>query len=313
MLSIKDGYIYNAFVEKNDLTRNMGEFIRTSTKIEPKHVEEQLFFVSKHPYNVISSKVVEAYKNGEIVLLYSAVKMPFSLPFLISKNNNGPMAIVFISSYSRYVEATDTLDISAVNLYSLLEGAYINLKLTSSNRMEQNLPLMKTVNDVYINMLGNIFDREFVLNLNIPLRNKVRYTLSRFFYDKIVGLKNREVSHNLSYNSLKDPDKDEIDRLKEQYEDYLESNKIQNIVGLIKFINTIDSKLSGLTASYFLDKLSFTYSGTSVVMVEYLPYIMFTIILSLNGSFLVNIKSLNEIVKNARDIRYFYNEISKLI
>jgi hypothetical protein len=126
-------------------------------------------------------------------------------------------------------------------------------------------------------------------------------------------LKNREVSHNLSYNSLKDPDKDEIDRLKEQYEDYLESNKIQNIVGLIKFINTIDSKLSGLTASYFLDKLSFTYSGTSVVMVEYLPYIMFTIILSLNGSFLVNIKSLNEIVKNARDIRYFYNEISKLI
>jgi hypothetical protein len=234
--------IQRYIVEKNDLTRNMGEFIRTSTKIEPKHVEEQLFFVSKHPYNVISSKVVEAYKNGEIVLLYSTVKMPFSLPFLISKNNNGPMAIVFISSYSRYVEATDTLDISAVNLYSLLEGAYINLKLTSSNRMEQNLPLMKTVNDVYINMLGNIFDREFVLNLNIPLRNKVRYTLSRFFYDKIVGLKNREVSHNLSYNSLKDPDKDEIDRLKEQYEDYLESNKIQNIVGLIKFINTIDSK-----------------------------------------------------------------------
>jgi hypothetical protein len=71
--------------------------------------------------------------------------------------------------------------------------------------------------------------------------------------------------------------------------------------------------MQSLTVRYFVERFLNTYGGSSILAIDYLPYVFFMIQNTLAGGFLVSQTTLSDIVKNTKDIRKFYPELSKSV
>ena len=71
--------------------------------------------------------------------------------------------------------------------------------------------------------------------------------------------------------------------------------------------------LSILPLKSFVERFLNTYGGSSVLCIDYLPYVIFAIDNTIIGGFLLSQNTLSDIVKNTRDIRKFWPELIKLV
>jgi hypothetical protein len=92
-----------------------------------------------------------------------------------------------------------------------------------------------------------------------------------------------------------------------------DSGNIKDINGLISYIATLSPRMRELNTRYFIESFIKMYHGSSILSIDYLPYLFFVIINVILASFLISQGAISDIVKNTRGINKFYPELAKIL
>lgn len=309
--SIEDSYIYKSFNASNSLIQKIVKYIKTSVALDKSYFEEQYMQMKRTSISPLSRKVIDAFDAGKIELLYSReTKIGTSIPFIIRKNENGQVvATIFISTFS-VLDKNDNLTIPVKQIYALMESAYVALQLQLyPTNIQRNATLMKLCASTYVEMIMRILNKDYALSLDKPLYDKVTYSLKRFFLTNIWNYPNKDLIEAYASSDLKFIEELDLSLTQQAYGDA----QINDINDLMNFIKTLSPRMKELNTRYFIERFVNTYHGSSILSIDYLPYVFFVVINILLGSFLISQAALNDIIKNINGMQKFYPELSKII
>lgn len=308
--SMEDSFIYKTLNSSSGLIEKIVKYIKTSTALDKTYWEEQYSQIKKGIISPLCGRVLEAYDNGLIELLYSReTKVGTSIPFIVRKKDNKIVATIFISTFST-IDKSDNLAIPVKQLYALMECAYVALQMQiNPMKIQRNVALMKLCSTVYVEMIMRILNKEYSLILDNTLYEKVKYCVARFFIERIWEYPNKNLVDAYASNDLKYIDNLDLDMLKTGYENF----NIKDINQLIEYIKTLSPRMSELNIRYFIERFVNTYHSSALISLDYLPYVFFVIINILLGSFLISQAALNDLIKNIKGMNKFYMELSKLV
>lgn len=309
--SMSDSFIYQTFNGANNILEKIIKYNKNSVLIEKDNIEEQYIQMRKMRISPLSDKVLDAFDNKDIEILYSStVKIGNSIPFIIRKNESGRIvATIYITGFTS-VGKDGYLSIPAKQLYALLESAYVALKLQLyPANITRNSKLMVICMDVYEQIILKILNKDYALTLDKPLFEKVRYSIKKFFLTKLWGLTNKQVIETYAKNHLKDMSTFDEDMIEDTYDRY----GITSVDTLFTFLSTLSPRLSEINIRFFIERYIHTYHGSSILAIDYLPYVFYVIINTILSSFLIGHSSLSAIMKEIKDINKFYVELERII
>lgn len=317
--SLTDSVLYKTFNNNAELTSLLLKAMKDSIMIDSSYIQEQLLQMERTKISPILESVMSSYENGDIIILYSKVKkLPQVIPFFATKISGKVKVVVFVNNFSTInTNATDSskkyLNISMKDLYVLLEGAYTLLKYSITPIMiTKNLGLMKVTTNIYTNMIMRIMNKEYAVSMDQDLYDKVAFSISYFYLNKIWGSKNRDVNISYAFNVIKSNKTASTNNIQLLLDEY-ESKDINDIQDLITFISLLSPRLKSLNFRYFIQCYINLYKPTSLFGLEFLPFFLFTIESSMVGSFIVNQPIINDITKNIKGMNLFYPELTKAI
>lgn len=309
--TMEDSFIYQSFNSSNNVVERLVKYIKTGVALDSSYIEEQYSQIKKTMISPLASRVLESYDNGDIQLLYSReVKVGVSIPFIIRKSETGkPIATIFISTFST-IDKSDNLSIPVKQLYALMESAYVALQMQiNPMKVQRNTGIMNVCSSIYVQMFMRILNKEYALTLDPVLYDKVSYCLTKFFLERVWEYPNSGLIDAYASNNLENISQLDLDLTKTGYD----GSNITDINELLQFIRGLSPRMNNLNTRYFIERYLNTYHGSSIMSMDYLPYLFFVIINVILGSFLISQVALNDIVKNTKGINSFYVELSKII
>jgi hypothetical protein len=311
--SMSDSFIYGLFNSSGEIQKRILQALKEGIPLGESYIEEQLLQMERSRISPLLSKVLEAYKDGYVRLVYwksTTQKMTKSIPFVLHKSQNGPVVSIFISSFGKLTADETRLNIDMKTLYILMEAGFVALNLQiRPNVFKRNTTIMRCCNEVYTNMFMRVLNRDYALSLDTALHDKVSFTISKFFLDNIWELGNSDMSTNYALQTTTEKNLQSLDLTLADYQN-AKATTVEELFGVLK---QISPRMQSLTVRYFVERFLNTYGGSSILAIDYLPYVFFMIQNTLAGGFLVSQTTLSDIVKNTKDIRKFYPELSKSV
>ena len=308
--TLEDSFIYKSFNASNGVVEKLVKYIKTAVSLDSSYIEEQYMQMKKINFSPLSQKVIEAYDKGDIELLYSREsKIGTSLPFIIRKNGNKIVATIFIATFGT-IDKDSILVIPVKQLYSLMESAYVALEMQKDpTTIQRNVALMRICASVYTEMFLRILNKLYALTTDRVLHDKVSYSITRFFLEKVWEYPNTGLVHSYASADLKYIEDLDLSLTQQEYE----SAQIVDLDNLLTFVKSLSPRMKNLNTRYFIEQYVNTYHGASIMAMDYLPYVFFVIINVILSSFLISQTALNDLIKNIKGINKFYSELSKTI
>ena len=232
------------------------------------------------------------------------------MPFIVRRKSNGKVvSTIFINAFAT-IKDDSILVIPAKQLYGLMEGAYIALKLqTDPVKVMKNAELMMTTASVYTEMMARILNKEYALTLDKVLYDKVCYCIKRFYLECVWEYPNTGLVSNYASSDLKSIQQFDLDALDATYS----KMEIKTIANLLEFVKSLSPRMSDLNLRYYIERFIKTYHGASILSIDYLPYVFFVITNVVMSTFLVSQTALNDIIKNTKNINRFYSELARVM
>ena len=313
--SLGESVIFNMMNNGKALMMRINKCIQSGTVITEHNIQEQLIQIERTHISPLASNVVEAFRNGDIVLLHSKeVTIPQAVPFITTKIDGKVKSFVFINKYGNLTQSSQVsggarLNIQMRDLYSLMEGAYIqNRYNTNPIMLTRNLGLMKLTANVYAAMFVRILNREYALSIDEMLYNRVLYTVTRFYLERVWMCTNSDIIESYSISGILSPDKTDITIVSDSYT----NAGIKTITDMVDFLKTLSPRVSTINTRYVVECYINLYHGAAIFGIDCLPYFLFTLTSSLLGSFIVNQPVVADIVKNTKGMNSFYSELAKV-
>lgn len=313
--ALNDSIIFNMMNNQKTLTARINKCIQSGTVIGEHSIQEQIIQIERTHISPLSEYVIDSFRNGDIVILYSKdVTIPQAVPFITIKVNGDIKTFIFINKYgnlssSQQVNGGSRLNIQMRDLYSLMEGAYIQNQYSKKPIvLTKNLALMRLTANIYTAMVIRILNREYALSIDPSLYNMVSYSITRFYLEQVWMATNTDIVE--SYAASFTNGFTEADRL--MVSDSYNNANIQTFSDLIKFLSTLSPRISTITTRYVVECYINLYHGAAVFGIDTLPYFLFTLTSSLLGSFIVNQPVVADILKNTKGMNGFYSELGKV-
>ncbi len=309
--SMEDSFIYKSFNASNGVVEKLVKYIKTAVLLDSSFIEEQYMQIKKLSISPLTQKVIEAYDNGDIELLYSRdVKIGTSMPFIIRRNANRKIvATIFIATFG-VVDKDNNMNIPVKQLYALMESAYVALEMQKNpTKIQRNAGLMRICASVYTAMFMRILNKLYALTTDRALHDKASYAITRFFLERVWEYPNTGLIESYATADLKYIEQLDLDLTKQGYD----SAQVKDLNDLILFVKTLSPRMGDLNTRYFIEQYVNTYHGASIMAMDYLPYVFFVIINIILSSFLISQTALNDLIKNIKGINKFYPELSKMI
>lgn len=309
--SMEDSFIYKSFNASNGVVEKLVKYIKTAVLLDSSFIEEQYMQIKKLSISPLTQKVIEAYDNGDIELLYSRdVKIGTSMPFIIRRNASGKIvATIFIATFG-VVDKDNNMNIPVKQLYALMESAYVALEMQKNpTKIQRNAGLMRICASVYTAMFMRILNKLYALTTDRALHDKASYAITRFFLERVWEYPNTGLIESYATADLKYIEQLDLDLTKQGYD----SAQVKDLNDLILFVKTLSPRMGDLNTRYFIEQYVNTYHGASIMAMDYLPYVFFVIINVILSSFLISQTALNDLIKNIKGINKFYPELSKMI
>lgn len=314
--SLAESVLFQSFNNNNEMTQIITNAINKSIKLDRGYIDEQILQIERTRISPIAAKVLEAFDDEHIVLLYSTVKkIPEALPFFATKVSGKVVVFVFVNNYGTLSKANESgqrhLDISMKDLYALMEGAYVAYSYAvMPQKLQRNLGLMKLNLTTYTLMMMRILNKEYAISMDQSAYDKVAFCFAKFFAERIWMSTNDDV--NITYAKsviTRGTTGVEISQVAAEYD----ASNIRNLEDLITFIRKISPRLNMLTLRYFMQCIITLYRPAATFGTEVLPYFMFTVTSSLLGSFIVNQAIVSDITKTVKGMNNYYQELVKAL
>ena len=310
--TMEDSLVYKTFNQANGVVDKIVKYLSSGVPLDKSYIEDQYAIIRRGAgISPLSQKVLEAFNNGDIEIIWNNTeKVGVAMPFIVRRKSDGKVvSTIFINAFAT-IKDDSILVIPAKQLYGLMEGAYIALKLqTDPVKVMKNAELMTTTASVYTEMMTRILNKEYALTLDKVLYDKVCYCIKRFYLECVWEYPNTGLVSNYASSDLKYIQQFDLDALDATYS----KMEIKTIANLLEFVKSLSPRMSDLNLRYYIERFIKTYHGASILSIDYLPYVFFVITNVVMSTFLVSQTALNDIIKNTKNINRFYSELARVM
>ena len=310
--TMEDSLVYKTFNQANGVVDKIVKYLSSGVPLDKSYIEDQYAIIRRGAgISPLSQKVLEAFNNGDIEIVWNNTeKVGVAMPFIVRRKSDGKVvSTIFINAFAT-IKDDSILVIPAKQLYGLMEGAYIALKLqTDPVKVMKNAELMMTTASVYTEMMARILNKEYALTLDKALYDKVCYCIKRFYLECVWEYPNTGLVSNYASSDLKYIQQFDLDALDATYS----KMEIKTIANLLEFVKSLSPRMSDLNLRYYIERFIKTYHGASILSIDYLPYVFFVITNVVMSTFLVSQTALNDIIKNTKNINRFYSELARVM
>ena len=310
--TMEDSLVYKTFNQANGVVDKIVKYLSSGVPLDKSYIEDQYAIIRRGAgISPLSQKVLEAFNNGDIEIIWNNTeKVGVAMPFIVRRKSDGKVvSTIFINAFAT-IKDDSILVIPAKQLYGLMEGAYIALKLqTDPVKVMKNAELMMTTASVYTEMMARILNKEYALTLDKVLYDKVCYCIKRFYLECVWEYPNTGLVSNYASSDLKYIQQFDLDALDATYS----KMEIKTIASLLEFVKSLSPRMSDLNLRYYIERFIKTYHGSSILSIDYLPYVFFVITNVVMSTFLVSQTALNDIIKNTKNINRFYSELARVM
>lgn len=310
--TMEDSLVYKTFNQANGVVDKIVKYLSSGVPLDKSYIEDQYAIIRRGAgISPLSQKVLEAFNNGDIEIIWNNTeKVGVAMPFIVRRKSDGKVvSTIFINAFAT-IKDDSILVIPAKQLYGLMEGAYIALKLqTDPVKVMKNAELMMTTASVYTEMMARILNKEYALTLDKVLYDKVCYCIKRFYLECVWEYPNTGLVPNYASSDLKYIQQFDLDALDATYS----KMEIKTIANLLEFVKSLSPRMSDLNLRYYIERFIKTYHGSSILSIDYLPYVFFVITNVVMSTFLVSQTALNDIIKNTKNINRFYSELARVM
>ena len=310
--TMEDSLVYKTFNQANGVVDKIVKYLSSGVPLDKSYIEDQYAIIRRGAgISPLSQKVLEAFNNGDIEIVWNNTeKVGVAMPFIVRRKSDGKVvSTIFINAFAT-IKDDSILVIPAKQLYGLMEGAYIALKLqTDPVKVMKNAELMMTTASVYTEMMARILNKEYALTLDKVLYDKVCYCIKRFYLECVWEYPNTGLVSNYASSDLKYIQQFDLDALDSTYS----KMEIKTIANLLEFVKSLSPRMSDLNLRYYIERFIKTYHGSSILSIDYLPYVFFVITNVVMSTFLVSQTALNDIIKNTKNINRFYSELARVM
>lgn len=310
--TMEDSLVYKTFNQANGVVDKIVKYLSSGVPLDKSYIEDQYAIIRRGVgISPLSQKVLEAFNNGDIEIVWNNTeKVGVAMPFIVRRKSDGKVvSTIFINAFAT-IKDDSILVIPAKQLYGLMEGAYIALKLqTDPVKVMKNAELMMTTASVYTEMMARILNKEYALTLDKVLYDKVCYCIKRFYLECVWEYPNTGLVSNYASSDLKYIQQFDLDALDATYS----KMEIKTIANLLEFVKSLSPRMSDLNLRYYIERFIKTYHGASILSIDYLPYVFFVITNVIMSTFLVSQTALNDIIKNTKNINRFYSELARVM
>ena len=310
--TMEDSLVYKTFNQANGVVDKIVKYLSSGVPLDKSYIEDQYAIIRRGAgISPLSQKVLEAFNNGDIEVIWNNTeKVGVAMPFIVRRKSDGKVvSTIFINAFAT-IKDDSILVIPAKQLYGLMEGAYIALKLqTDPVKVMKNAELMMTTASVYTEMMARILNKEYALTLDKVLYDKVCYCIKRFYLECVWEYANTGLVSNYASSDLKYIQQFDLDALDATYS----KMEIKTIANLLEFVKSLSPRMSDLNLRYYIERFIKTYHGASILSIDYLPYVFFVITNVVMSTFLVSQTALNDIIKNTKNINRFYSELARVM
>lgn len=310
--TMEDSLVYKTFNQANGVVDKIVKHLSSGVPLDKSYIEDQYAIIRRGAgISPLSQKVLEAFNNGDIEIIWNNTeKVGVAMPFIVRRKSDGKVvSTIFINAFAT-IKDDSVLVIPAKQLYGLMEGAYIALKLqTDPVKVMKNAELMMTTASVYTEMMARILNKEYALTLDKVLYDKVCYCIKRFYLECVWEYPNTGLVSNYASSDLKYIQQFDLDALDATYS----KMEIKTIANLLEFVKSLSPRMSDLNLRYYIERFIKTYHGASILSIDYLPYVFFVITNVVMSTFLVSQTALNDIIKNTKNINRFYSELARVM
>ena len=310
--TMEDSLVYKTFNQANGVVDKIVKYLSSGVPLDKSYIEDQYAIIRRGAgISPLSQKVLEAFNNGDIEVIWNNTeKVGVAMPFIVRRKSDGKVvSTIFINAFAT-IKDDSILVIPAKQLYGLMEGAYIALKLqTDPVKVMKNAELMMTTASVYTEMMARILNKEYALTLDKVLYDKACYCIKRFYLECVWEYPNTGLVSNYASSDLKYIQQFDLDALDATYS----KMEIKTIANLLEFVKSLSPRMSDLNLRYYIERFIKTYHGASILSIDYLPYVFFVITNVVMSTFLVSQTALNDIIKNTKNINRFYSELARVM
>jgi hypothetical protein len=286
--------------------------MKNGIALDKSYFETQYLQMTKTGISPLSLYVIKAYDEGKIRLIYAKNDhVTVALPFVVLNIGNVPTACIFINEFCGMSNSdTPQLTIEVKKLYTLMESAFVGLLYFSKPaHFVRNSGFVKTMANVYAQMILRILNREYALSLDKDAFDQANYAAARFFLERVLGLTNPEIVNAYASATCNAPAKTTIALADTTYS----SAKVQTIEDLVGFFASSNPKMSDLKFRYFFERWVSSFGTGATLAIDSFPYLYYCISNVLCGGFLINSTAMAEFVKNTKGISGIYSEIIRVI
>lgn len=274
---------------------------------------EAAYITVKQITDSLTKESLRAFDSAKVKLLYNtnpAVAMTQAIPFLTFNTKRGYETYVFVDKYIT-VTRDGVMKIEPSVLRDLLIGATIANGIKNNySPLANDQYLAKTLMEIYSKLLLRVINREYSIAPDKALYDTVQYWVNRYFLTRVFELNDTEPNINkLALSYVKYLDETQLVDIKQQYD----AQEITTISNLLDLIKQSSSRMSTLGLGTILNNWVNYYYASSMLAVDNIEYLIFMTICLLNGNgSIVNI-SASDIVKEAKNIKSYREELLKLI
>lgn len=308
---LSESYIFNKLNDSSSITSRIAEIIKGGVAVEKDFIEDQYAQINKTHLSPLVDKVLSAYDNGDIVLIYNKKDhLTIALPFTVMKFKGKLRAVIFIADFCSVTKDGSSLNIEMKKLYTLMEAALVGLTYYKNPLLfSRSSVVAKLTATVYAEMGLRILNKEFALSLDKEAYDMVNYSLARFYLEKILEVSSEDLVHSYAMGTCNKPDPTSMDLVKLTYGD----EHVETVEDLLRLFVRIYPKMERLTFRYYFERWVSSYAIGATLAIDNFPYLYYAIISVLLGSFMVNNTALNDLVKNIKGMNHFYGEIARIV
>lgn len=311
--TIADSSIYTSINTGDKLNKLIFEAMKNGQVLTQDQLAQSLVTISKSFKYPTKPYVMDAFKRGQLVLLYSPdhIRIPSFLPFIINKSPDGKLrAVVFVDTHGS-MDKEKNVTIDPKKLFTIMEAAYIGLLYARSPKeFNTKTALIKYGSEIYANIFIRTLNRKYALNTDKVKFHKVMFLASKFFMINVLGREDSDLVNNYAKANCVGGNQFILDEMANM-------TKPEDFKDIYSFIYSLTREEYNLGFGSELNARSFTeqfvsmYGHSMLLGLELYPYFVLNINSAVHGSYVNNQYTLEDIVEKSGVKQY--TEIVKLV
>jgi hypothetical protein len=295
--SLDSTFVFNNLNHDGKVSKNILAVLKDGERLTKDDLAEQFLVINKNFKYPLKFKILDEVERGDIVMIYSPanIRLPIAIPFFLTKLEGKVVGVVVVDLFGTRQTKTNSINIEAKKLYTLLEAAYFaKLCFYNDKQISTRNTVISNGSVIYANMIVRVFNRKYALNIDKNKMNRMLYFASKFYLINLLGLKNDEMTNNYALKSCKEANLLSISEMDSIFKD----EGYENIANFIQEVNKkeLSFNFKDLQVRGFLESYLQMYESTALLALESFPYFLFNILAVTNGAYMNNQYVLEDLV-----------------